>query len=344
MCCASQAPRDASRPAFTTAKDKFVSVLVTGGSGFIGAYIARQLIQADQQVVTLDPVASNVISEVLTAEELARVRRVSGDASSLRDVGRAIRDHRVDRVIHLASLLHPASNENPTLAVQVNVQGQLTILEAARLFDLQKVVWASSVVVFGGRAAHGQPILPNDAPHHPVSVYGATKSFDEFLTEHYIATWHVDAVGLRLTLVYGPGRVRGASSFVNELIKPALGEPADVPFGDDVVDWQYVEDVAALFVKCVDLPRLKTSVFNTQFDPRSIRDAGAYIESLFPTAQISYQPGEFGIAWELDDSLLQAEIGFIPAFPMERGLRATIDHARREAGLPPRTEPAASAS
>jgi nucleoside-diphosphate-sugar epimerase len=312
-----------------------LAVPITGGTGFIGAYVVRQLIRAGRRVATLDPLPGNVIDRVLSREELAEVTRVTGDASLFRDVAQAIHGHGVERVNHLASLLHPASDENPSLAIQVNVQGQVTMPEAARLLGLRKVVWASSVV-FGPRSAHTERILPNHAPHHPVSVYGATKSFDEFLTDHYIKAWGVDALGLRPTLVYGPGRVRGASAFVNELIvKPALGQPASVPCGDDVVDWQYVEDLAALLVKCVDLPRTKTLAFNTRFDWRSILEAGDYVRTLIPTADITYRPGEFGIAWDLDDPRLQEEIGFAPQYPMERGIREVIAHARREAGLPP---------
>lgn len=319
-----------------------MSVLITGGTGFIGAHVARRLIREGQRVVTLDNLPSNVIHGVLAPEELSQISLVTGDVTSLRDVGHAIRDNQVDRVVHLPSLLHPASNDNPPLAIQVNVQGQATILEAARLFDLEKIVWASSVVVFGSRSSHTERVLSNNAPHHPMHMYGATKSFDEFLTNHYVSEWGVDALGLRFTIVYGPGRVRGASAFVNELVKAALGEPAVVPFGDDVVDWQYVEDIADLVVKCLHVPKTRTSVFNTRFDVRSIREAGDYIRKLVPGARISYEPGEFGIAWELDDSVLQAEIGFEPQFTMERGLRASVDHARREAGLPPLGTPGGS--
>ncbi|MEW6046787.1 MAG: NAD(P)-dependent oxidoreductase, partial [Bacillota bacterium] len=165
---------------------------------------------------------------------------------------------------------------------------------------------------------------------------GATKSFAEFLTAHYIRTWGVDAVGLRFALVYGPGRVRGASAFVNELlIRPALGQPAQVPFGDDVVDWQYVEDVATLIAKCLSIKRTKTPVFNTRFCIRSIREVGKYVQTLLPGARIDYEPGTFGIAWEADDSLLQEEVGFTPAYTVERGVLETINHVRRRHGLPP---------
>ncbi|MDR7419493.1 MAG: NAD(P)-dependent oxidoreductase [Armatimonadota bacterium] len=320
-----------------------MTVLVTGGTGFVGAYLARRLVRAGRRVIALDPSPSNVLQVILTPDELSSVTVVTGEAHSLRDLGEAIRAYQVDRIVHLASLLHPASDQHPARAVEVNVQGQVAVLEAARLWDIKKVVWASSVVVFGDRSSHARLPLPNDAAHHPVSVYGATKSLNEFLAQHYRKHWQVDALGLRFTLVYGPGRVRGASTFVNEMmINPALGRPARVPFGDDVVDWQYVEDVARLIERCLDVARTRTATFNTRFDLRSIREAGQYVQRLLPEARIEYVPGTFGIAWELDDSALQDEIGFQPEYPMERGILETINDVRRRHHLPPLEAPAGS--
>jgi len=312
-----------------------MTTLITGGTGFIGAHIARRLLADGERVVTLDNLPSNVIHGVLEPEEITEVTMTVGDVTSLRDVARAIQDHGVDRVVHLASLLHPASNQNPPLAIGVNIGGQATVLEAARAFGLQRVVWASSVVVFGDRSHHAPGPVAEDAPHHPENLYAATKSFDERLTQHYVDEWGVDAIGLRPSVVYGPGRVRGATSFVNELLKPVVGQAAVVPFGDDVVDFQYVEDIAALFATCLTVPRPRSSVFNTNFDVRSIKDAGAFVQTLVPDADITYTPGTFGVAFEAQAPLLAEQIGFVPEFSMERGMRACADFLRQDAGLPP---------
>ncbi|MEW6047496.1 MAG: NAD-dependent epimerase/dehydratase family protein, partial [Bacillota bacterium] len=147
-----------------------MSVLIVGGAGFIGAYLTRRLLRDAVRVVVLDSAFSNVIHEVLTPEELGEVTLVSGDVNSLRDLGHVIREHGVRRLVNLASLLHPVCDHNPPKALAVNVDGQLAVLEAARLWNLEKVVWASSVVVFGDRTHQLVLPVPNDAPHHPVSV------------------------------------------------------------------------------------------------------------------------------------------------------------------------------
>jgi UDP-glucose 4-epimerase len=241
----------------------------------------------------------------------------------------------VTRIIHLSSMLHPASNENPALAERTNNLGQVNVLECARLFAIRKIVWASSVVVFGPPGMYTAEYLPNDAPHAPTHVYGACKSHCEFLANHYQKTWGIEHIGLRFTIVYGPGRTRGATSFVNRLmIEPALGKPSVVPYGDEIIDWQYVEDIASLVIKCSRIGPTRTHIFNTRFDVRSILDAKKYIQSLIPEAGITLEPGIFGIAWKLDDSVLQEEIGFTPAYPMEKGILATINFYRKTAGLP----------
>ena len=311
-----------------------MSYLITGGTGFVGSYIAAELLNRGQEVIAYDFMTSNVMQNILSSDQLRRIAVYNGSINDLSRICNIIKTCKVNKIIHLASLLHPYSNDHPDEAIQVNIAGQSTILEAMRLMDVEKLVWASSCVVYGNQESHDVKVLPNDERHAPVSIYGATKSFNEFLTDHYAKKWNLDVLGLRFTLVYGPGRVRGATAFINALTEPALGKKALVPFGDDIVDWQYAEDIAALCIKCASCGPTKTKIFNTRFDVRSIREAGDYVKKLIPEAQIDYEPGVFGLAWQLDDTLLQQEIGFAPKVRMEEGLKRLINYIRRINQLP----------
>ena len=311
-----------------------MSYFITGGTGFIGSYIAAELLNQGQEVIAYDFMTSNVMQNILSPEQINRIVVHNGMITDLARICNIIKTHKVKKIIHLASLLHPYSNDHPDEAVQVNIAGQSTILEAMRIMEVEKLVWASSCVVYGNQSSHKHQVLPNDEYHAPISIYGATKSFNEFLTNHYTQKWNLDTLGLRFTLVYGPGRVRGATAFINALTEPALGKKALVPFGDDIVDWQYAEDIASLSIKCAQAGPTKTKIFNTRFDVRSIREAGDFVKTLIPEAQIEYQPGIFGIAWQLDDTLLQQEVGFTPKIRMEEGLKRLINYIRRVHELP----------
>lgn len=313
-----------------------MTYLVTGGRGFIGSYVVRDLVRQGERVIVHDFFTDDGLwATVLTPEERRESTIVNSSSYDFAELARLIVDHRVTHLIHMVSMLHPASNENPVWAEKVNNLSFANALEATRLWQL-RLVWASSVVVFGPRQYHPQEAVPNDAPHHPTTVYAACKSFNEFLANHYHQAWGVDHIGLRFTLVYGPGRTRGASSFVMRLMKePALGQPTIVPFAEDEVDWQYVEDISRLVITCTKIDSPETRIFNTHCDVRRVREAGQYVKTLLPDAQISYEPGVFGAAWKLDDAALRGEIGFEWHYRMEAGIKKTINFYRTRAGLSP---------
>ncbi len=312
-----------------------MTYLVTGGRGFIGSYVVRDLVRLGERVIAHDYFAEEgLLESLLSPEERSAVKIVGGSPDDFTELARLIVKNHVECLVHMASMLHPASNENPPLAEKINNLSFVNALEAARLWGL-RLVWASSVVVFGPRDFHPLMPVPNDAPHHPTTVYAACKSHNEFVANHYYKTWNVDHIGLRFTLVYGPGRKRGASAFVNRMMQEAaLDQPVVVPYGDDEVDWQYVEDIARLVITCAKAQPPRTRIFNTRCDVRSIREAGAHIQTLLPKTRIQYEPGVFGIAWELEADALQAEIGFEWKYRMEAGIRKTIDYYRAQAELP----------
>lgn len=307
-----------------------MSYLITGGSGCVGSYVIRDLLARGERIVNYDfSQQQHILRQVVSSEALTDLVSVTGDVTDLPHLARTVREHKVEAIIHLASLQIPASNANPPLAERINVGGLLNVLETARLLNVRKVVWSSSVAVFGTADEYGNKPVANDAHHRPQSVYGACKSLGEYLLNYYHDNYGLDTVGLRYTAIYGVGREAGRTSFTTEMIrKVAELAPYEVPFGDDKIDWQYVEDVSRVTIMALESRRTKTRVFNTRGDIRSVAEGVAYLKKLEPRAELSLLPGTFGIAWEYDSEPARAELGFEPEFSMEQGIEKTLDYYR----------------
>jgi UDP-glucose 4-epimerase len=311
--------------------------LVIGGAGFIGAYVVKALLAAGEQAVVYDlMLADNTLNKILDPEELAQLTMTSGDVTDLANIIRVIREHDIDSLVHLAYWQIPASHHNPTKAIEINALGFNNALEAMASLDLRRLVWISSNAVFGSPKFQAQARVPNDAFQKPNTVYGALKSLNEYMAEHYFSHRGVDSIGLRFCLVYGYGRLRGASTFASDMIvKAALGESCEVASGDAVVDWYYVEDAAHLIVQTLNAPTTPTRVYNTYSDLRSVREAAEFLMSILPETKLEVKPGDIDANWNLDSSLLEKEVGFKPKYSLEEGLKDTVYQVREKAGLPP---------
>jgi UDP-glucose 4-epimerase len=320
-----------------------MNYLLTGGTGFIGAYVARELVQSGDHVVCFD-IAPNaqLLADMVPADQLQRVTVVRGDVTDWSQLFHTLREHRVDKVVHLASLLTSSSEANFPLALKVNCQGTNHIFEGAALLGIEKVVWASSVAVFGPRSIGPDGIVLNDALHDPQTVYGACKSYNEQMALHYVRKYDLDVIGLRFTLVYGYGKTetvaRGTGvGYLSELIdKPALGQgPTVVPYGDDQMDWLYVEDVARAIALASQAGKTRTKAFTVRGDLRPLREVFDYVRRLLPDAEMTLQPGRYRQTWQFDGNVTRDEIGYAPEFTIEEGVKRNINMLRQQAGLPP---------
>jgi nucleoside-diphosphate-sugar epimerase len=320
-----------------------MNYLVTGGTGFIGAYVVRDLVQSGERVVCFD-IAPNAswLADVIPAEHLQRVTVVRGDVTEWPQLLHTLREQRVDKVIHLASLLTSSSEANFPLALKVNCQGTNHLFEGACLLGVEKVVWASSVAVFGPRSVGPDGLVLNDAPHDPQTVYGACKAYNEQMALHYARKYDLDVIGLRFTLVYGYGKTetvaRGTGvGYLSELIdKPVLGQgPCVVPYGDDQMDWLYVEDAARAVVLASQAGRTRTKALTVRGDLRPMREVFGYVRRLLPDAEMTLQPGRYRQTWQFDGSAARDAIGYAPTFTIEEGIKRNINRLRRQAGLSP---------
>ena len=313
-----------------------MAYLITGGMGCIGSYVVRDLLNAGEKLIVYDSIHDLTIPKlVLTTEQLERFTFVQGDITDLPHVLRTVKEHKIDRIIHLASWQVPACDANPPQALRVVCDGTINMFEAARIFNLKRVVWASTVAVFGAPEDYNHQRIQNDAPHYPKFIYGACKSLNERYASFYFDNYNVDIIGLRFTAVYGVGRTRGMSSFSTKMIEDvALGRQCVVPFGDDAVDWQYVEDVSRSITMACTCATTHRRAFNVNGGVRPVREGADYLKQLAPDAQITLEPGVFGISWDFDATPIAEEIGFTPTYTMEQGILKTFSRFREVAGLP----------
>ncbi|ODR81039.1 UDP-glucose 4-epimerase [Haladaptatus sp. W1] len=313
------------------------TVLVTGGTGFIGSYTAKELLDHGHDVVAYDLSTDTRILEKLGIADDVEIRR--GDITDSTDVFRAVRETGATRIVHLAALLTTTARENPRLAIDVNVRGTNTIFEAARTFSdqVERVAWASSAAVFAPPANYDDDWVTEDDLVYPDTLYGASKEFNEHQARVYFEDHDLSHVALRPTVAYGPYRETGGSAFLANIIeKPALGEPFSVEYGDQVIDWQHVEDIAQAFRRAAFTPdeNLNQRVYNVRGTVATIREAAETVEKIVPDADLEVSDeGELPWTQKLDMTAIQEDLGYEPRYDLESGFRSYINVLREENGL-----------
>ena len=315
------------------------TVLVTGGTGFIGSYTAADLLEEGHDVVAYDLSTDPRILEKLgIADDVEIVR---GDVTDPTDVVRAIKETGTTRVIHLAALLTTTARSNPRAAARVNVMGTNNIFEAARTLSdqVERVAWASSAAIYAPPANYGNDWVTEDDLVYPDTLYGATKEYNEHQARVYFEDFDVSHVGLRPTVAYGPYRETGGSAFLANIIeKPALGESFSVEYGDQVIDWQHVRDIAQSFRRAAFVPEedLSQRIYNVRGQVATIREAAETVQKILPDADLSVSDeGELPWTQKLDMTKIQEDMGYEPQYDLESGFRQYINVLREENGMNP---------
>lgn len=304
-----------------------VRVLITGGCGFLGANVTRELLARGHHPVAYDPhVDGNALDQVLNDSERAEVTRVAGDVTDLPLLLRTCQEHRLDTIVHLAFQMGIV-DENVTRAVATNCQGAANVFEAAALLGL-KVVWSGSNAVYGEPSHYPVELLPDDAPHYPNTIYGASKSFVERLALHYSEHRGVVCRGVRLTILYGPGRVRGGAMHVVHPVFAALREePYEVPFPDELQNFLYVRDAADCLVTLAETGPTETIAYNISGATCTVWDYAQTVARVVPGASFTRGGGRFPahMSWQFDTSGLEGEVGFRPRYSLEDGIREWVE-------------------
>ncbi|MGI9071589.1 MAG: NAD-dependent epimerase/dehydratase family protein [Bryobacteraceae bacterium] len=319
--------------------------LVTGGTGFIGWRVARNLLTRGVPLVVADWSIDPSVRLRLNSERGGLTTFVECDVSESRDIGRIFEAHPdITHAVHLAYLMSAEVEADPPLGVRVNVLGMANMFESALKHGLQRLVFTSSETVYGAsQKAYGdRPVSEVDfcSPAHHVFTYGVMKILNEFMAQKYVQKHGISIACARPPIVFGHGRKRGSLLWAETFVSlPAIGVPVILPFPAATRDcWVYVDDCAEQLVRLALKPKLEHFAYNSSGHAVSGRQFANLVRHWLPEAEISFDESKPStpLVDELDGSRLIQEIGFMPR-PLKASVLAHINEARTAASLPPIT-------
>jgi UDP-glucose 4-epimerase len=295
-----------------------VKVLVTGGAGFIGSHVVDRLIAHGHDPVIFDLNAS-------TYHPPTEVKAVLGDVADRDTAWRAARG--CDAIIHLAAVADVSDVlADPVRSDRINVHGTQTILEAARHNDIERVVYGSTVWVYGNAPVEG--ILDEESPLRlPAHFYTATKMAGEMYCRSYTPLYGLEHTILRFGIPYGP-RARAAAvvpSFVN---RAQQGKALTIA-GDGLQTRQfvYVEDLAEGVVAGLQVGaanRIFNLVGTEETSVRQIADTIRGLVAEVPIVHGPERPVDVRIP-TISGARAAAELGWQPRVPFADGVGRYLD-------------------
>ena len=310
-----------------------MSIMVTGGTGFIGNRIIRKLLDRGEEVVCFDlaPPRNNL-------EPYAdRINFYRGDISQIPHLLEAINTFDVHKIIHMAALLPPDTEDRPHFGMSVNIQGTNNVFEAARWSNIQRVVYASSIAVYGVQETFGdRPINETDLSD-PVNVYGMTKAANDFAAGRYRERYNMDIRGVRICTVFGHGRVTGMTGMIGGLMMslPAIGKPVTMQFDpNEASPMIHAEDAAEIFVQVSLSNNLQHPIYISGGHLATIQDIANIVKEYMPEAQITTGDRPVPHVYLVDNSRMLSDIGYEMA-PLRVRVLEHMNDARAEAGFPP---------
>ena len=304
---------------------------VTGGTGLVGGWLVRRLVEAGAQVVCLvrDWVPQ---SELVRSRQIEHVVVVRGDIRDREVLERTLGEYEVDTVIHLAAqTIVPIANRNPVSTFESNIAGTWNLLEACRRSpNVRQIVTASSDKAYGD-----QEILPydEDTPLRGQHPYDVSKSAADLIAHTYAVSYDLPVSVTRCGNFFGGGDLNWNRIIPGTIRSILRGQPPVIRSdGNFVRDYFYVEDGAAAYMLLAERlaahPELRGQAFNFSYgNQMSVLELTRHLLALMGS---DLQPEIRNEAMNeirrqyLDSAKARQKLGWSPLFTLEQGLHKTI--------------------
>ena len=295
-----------------------MKTLITGVNGFIGAAHAERLKRGGASITGLDLQAAEQAGH---CDEYVQLDLGSPAAAQVLRGLPAF-----DCILHAGGISgFMVETGNPQRIFDVNVAGTMAVLDLARRIRCRRLVLCSTLMVYGPDEGPAAPHSEAEYPE-PISVYGGSKLAVEGLMHAFRGQYEVDAIALRFTHVYGPGRT--TECFVRDMLgAAAAGHPCRIPqAGGSLRQYVHLDDVCQSIDLALAVERPRSRVFNISADEvHTLAEVAAIVRALAPRLEVSfderrdlpnYRIGKLSIERARD------ELGYAPRFPLQQGVAA----------------------
>jgi len=247
------------------------------------------------------------------------------DALDKNSIAKVIFEYEIDTIFHMASILSATGEKMPQTAWNINLNGLINVLEVARSYKIDSVIWPSSIAVFGPTTPREN--TPNITVLQPTTMYGITKVAGELLAEYYYKKYKLDIRSMRLPGIISsetlPGG--GTTDYAVEIFYEAIKNKKYTCFlkEDTILPMLYMPDCIKCMIDLLeaDDSKLKRRVYNLTGMSFSAGEIAAEIKKHIPEFEIDYKPDfrqEIADSWPktIDDSLARQEWGWNPSFDL----------------------------
>jgi len=314
-----------------------MAILITGGGGYIGRWLAQELLAKELGVVAFDLREPDPAWRP-TLPPGARV--VTGDITDRASFIDIVKSAPFSAIVHLAGIVTMGCERDPDLAMRVNLGGTHTVLEAARQAGIPRVVFASTISVYGPHVT--QPMSETTTPAEPLTWYGQSKLLAEQLGLYYQRRWGLDFRAARLAAIVGPSRnaASGSATMYTSLIieRAALGQPyaidVDPEAGTPVC---YAKDAARALATLATTPSAPQRIYHISTGLATAKGLIDTVRKRVPNAQLSFEPdpqlapvSRISRDWQLSIVAAEEELGWRPAYTIETMVDDLMAIARGE--------------
>ena len=319
------------------------SILVTGGTGLVGAYVVGMLQERGERPVIFDVAVNERLLRAVGVDP-ASVETVRGDILDLPQLVSAIRDHDVGQVIHLAAFLGEEVQRRPYTGVRLNLMGTVNVLEAVRLENVPRITFPSSGTVYLGSFGEGLQSIDETIPINPPSVYAATKGGCEFLGNAYAKMYGFEFVCIRYVGgLYGPSPTTMKATreqAIQDMVRAALKrEDATVSWPYGPTEVLYGKDAATATVLAALKPEHQDRLFHIGCSGMVTGDdILAALKKEFPESRVTLRKESDPMGYPAnrpltDLSRAEEQLGFVAEYTLDKALADYAETMRKLEGL-----------